>query len=189
MAVDPSDVSESETASESPAGPSSNGKKSSSRKSLSQKVQQAQHAKSREATRAMQASAKQAAADRRRIDEELNKTERRLEAIEREFRQLLGSIRVKPLGRDRFFNRVWWFDGLGSATVIGSGGVTQYGTGRLFLQGPSEFDLDLLQRKRKQDASLTVRQLEEEGQEGMLGPGEWAMYTELEDVRFRAPAP
>ncbi|KAF9015331.1 chromatin remodeling complex protein [Cyathus striatus] len=139
------------------------------------------HAKEREAARAKQASVKQAMAEHRRLDEEVNKLERRLEGIEREFRKLLGAIRVKPMGRDRFYNRVWWFDGMGSASLVGSGGVAQYGTGRLFIQGPSEFDLDLLE-KRKAEEDIDARRIEEEGEEGILTPDEWAVYSELEEL-------
>ncbi|KAI0662737.1 chromatin remodeling complex protein [Cubamyces menziesii] len=137
-------------------------------------------AKEREAARAKAQSAKQAQADRRRLEEEVNKLERRLEGIEREFRKLLGAVRVKPLGRDRFYNRVWWFDGMGAASLIGSGGTVQYGTGRIFVQGPSEFDVEVL-RRREEDVDR--RRRDEEGEEGMLGVGEWAVYNDLDEVR------
>src|ERR1700733_14892396 len=127
------------------------GKKNSARqKELRQKAQTTAHAKQREAARAKQASVKQALSEHRRLDEEVNKLERRLEGIEREFKKLLGAIRVKPLGRDRFYNRIWWFDGSGSASLV-SGGVAQYGAGRLFIQGPSEFDIDLLEQRKDED--------------------------------------
>lgn len=134
----------------------------------------------RQLARAKQASQKQALAESRRLDEEVNKCERRLEQIERDFRKLLGAVRVKPLGRDRFYNRVWWFDGMGSASLLGTGGSVQYGTGRIFLQGPSEFDVEILQRRGEE---VTARRREEEGPEGMLGVGEWAVYEEIETVR------
>lgn len=137
-------------------------------------------ARERELARAKVASAKQAQAEHRRLDEEVNKLERKLESIEREFRKLLGAIRVKPLGRDRFYNRVWWFDGMGSASLVGSGGTVQYGAGRIFLQGPSEFDKEVLDRR---EDDVTARRLEEEGKDGMLGSGEWAVYNDLEEVR------
>ncbi|KAH8100647.1 chromatin remodeling complex protein [Cristinia sonorae] len=134
-------------------------------------------AKEREIARAKQASAKQAMAEHRRLNEEVNKLERRLEGIEREFRKLLGAVRVKPLGRDRFYNRIWWFDGMGAASLIGSGGAVQYGSGRIFIQGPSEHDVELLTRREE---DIQARRLEEEGVEGMLGVGEWAVYDDIE---------
>lgn len=138
-------------------------------------------AKERELARAKLASQKQALAETRRLDEEVNKCERRLEQIERDFRKLLGAIRVKPLGRDRFYNRVWWFDGMGSASLIGNGGSVQYGTGRIFLQGPSEHDVEILQRREE---DIPVRRREEEGEEGLLAVGEWTVYDELETVCY-----
>jgi len=147
---------------------------------LRRKAQSQAHAKQREAARAKAASVKQAMAEHRRLDEEINKLERRLEGIEREFRQLFGSVRVKPMGKDRFYNRIWWFDGMGSASLLGSGGIVQYGTGRLFIQGPSMFDQEILDRREEGD--VRSRRLEEEGEEGMLGVGEWAVYTDLEEV-------
>lgn len=141
-------------------------------------------AKQRELDRARSASAKQAQAEFRRLDEESNKVDRRLEGIEREFRQLLGTIRIKPLGRDRFYNRIWWFDGCGSGSLslVGSGGMVQYGTGRLFIQGPSEFDAEIIERKEESEGLTERRMLEEGGEEGLLETGEWAVYTEVEEV-------
>ncbi|KAH0838447.1 chromatin remodeling complex protein [Lanmaoa asiatica] len=148
-------------------------------KDLRQRAHAQAHAKQREIARAKVAAEKQAQAEHRRLDEEVNKLERRLESIEREFRKLLGAIRVKPLGKDRFHNRVWWFDGMGSMSLLGSGGVVQYGTGRIFLQGPTETELELMSRREEND--VDARRQEEEG-EGLLAPGEWAVYTELEEV-------
>lgn len=133
----------------------------------------------REQLRAKTAASKKALAEHRRLDEEVNKIERRLEGIEREFRKLLGAVRVKPLGRDRFFNRIWWFDGMGSASLVGSGGVVQYGTGRLFIQGPSEFDMEILDQRKDE---VERRRREEEGDDGILQPWEWAVYSEIEEV-------
>ncbi|KAG6911832.1 hypothetical protein DXG01_000079 [Tephrocybe rancida] len=177
---DVSDLSDvSEGGSETPSN--ANGKKNSARqKELRLKAATTAHAKQREAARAKQASVKQALSDHRRLDEEVNKLERRLEGIEREFRKLLGAVRVKALGRDRFYNRVWWFDGMGSASLVGSGGVAQYGTGRLFIQGPSEFDKELLDQRKDED--IDGRRKGEEGESGVLGPGDWAVYSDLEEA-------
>lgn len=173
-----SDISESDTTS---------GKKSSRQKDLRIKAHTIAHSKEREAARAKQASQKQAIAEHRRLDEEVNKLERRLEGIEREFRKLLGAVRVKPLGRDRFYNRIWWFDGMGSASLVGSGGIALYGTGRLFIQGPSEFDVQQLEKKAIEDnEDIQLRRKEEEEEDGILGSQDWGVYTEVEEVRLRS---
>ncbi|CAK5264756.1 unnamed protein product [Mycena citricolor] len=134
----------------------------------------------RDTARAKQASLKQATADHRRLDEEINKLERRLEGIERDFRKLLSTVRVRPLGKDRFFNRVWWFDGIGSGSLVNNGGVSQYGAGRVFIQGPSELDLELL--KNRTEDNVEERRKEEEGIEGMLGPSDWAVFSDQEEL-------
>lgn len=144
------------------------------------------NAKARGAARAKQAQQKQALAEHRRLDEEVSKLERRLESIEREFRQHVGGVRAKPLGKDRFYNRIWWFDGLG-CTAANNPALGQYGTGRIFIQGPSEFDLDIL--KRREDG-VDARRLEEEGEEGVLGSSDWAAYSTVEEAsRFILPIP
>ena len=56
----------------------------------------------------------------------------------------------------------------------------QYGTGRLFIQGPSVFDQEILDRREEGD--VHARRLEEEGEDGVLEVGEWAVYTDLEEV-------
>ncbi|KAF9056339.1 chromatin remodeling complex protein [Panaeolus papilionaceus] len=178
---DSSELSDASEASESAQTSSKKGSKA--KDSLRLKAHTIAHSKEREAARAKQASQKQAMAEHRRLDEEVNKLERRLESIEREFRKLLGGVRVKPLGRDRFYNRIWWFDGMGSASLVGSGGIALYGTGRLFIQGPSEFDLELLRKKQlEEEEDIDARRREEEGEEGMLSSGEWAVYSELEEL-------
>ena len=150
-------------------------KRSSSRgQSLRRKAQ----AKSREISRSNAASARRAAADLRKLEEEVNKSDRRLEAIEREFRKLLGCIRVKPMGKDRFHNRIWWFDGLGSGTLVASGGGVVWGTGRVFIQGPSELDQEMLDKRQGEEGDVEKRRLEEEGEEGILGENEWAAYSD-----------
>ncbi|KLO16987.1 hypothetical protein SCHPADRAFT_887277 [Schizopora paradoxa] len=165
------------------AGSSAGRRASSSSRQLTLrlKAQQTQAiAKQRERNRQLQAEQKQALNEHKRLGEEISKIERRLEVIEREFRKLLGTVRVKPMGRDRFYNRIWWFDGCGSQSLMGSGGVPQYGTGRLFIQGPSEFDQEIIDRRDEGD--VEARRVEEEGEAGVMHVGEWAVYSEEEQI-------
>ena len=57
-----------------------------------------------------------------------------------------------------------------------------WSTGRVFVQGPSELDRDLLDKREVEDGDVKKRRLEEEGVEGMLGVNEWAVYSEPEQV-------
>ena len=76
--------------------------------------------------RAKQAEAKQALAERRRLDE-VKKLERRLESVEMEFRKLLGAVRVKLLGRDRFYTTA---PSNLTDVIICSAAVAQFSTGQ-----------------------------------------------------------
>lgn len=142
------------------------------------------HAKERALAREKAAGAKAALAGQKKMDDVLGKLDRRIEAIEREFRKTMGIARSRPLGRDRFFNRIWWFDGLGASNLLqnGTGGGVCYGTGRIFLQGPNEADLEVL-RGRPDQMELMRRRVEEEGGEmGMLSKGEWACLDDPAQV-------
>ncbi|KAF8342653.1 ATP-utilizing chromatin assembly and remodelling N-terminal-domain-containing protein [Cantharellus anzutake] len=138
------------------------------------------HGKERAQARIKAQEMKNALAERRKLEDELTKVERRLEAIEREFRQLFGVGRTRPLGKDRFFNRVWWLDGMGSGTLVASGGQATYGTGRVFIQGPTEADLPIL--RDRGDSFIRKRHEEEDGPDGTLKTGTWAYYSEPHQV-------
>lgn len=134
--------------------------------------------KQRELARAKNASAKQAQAEYRRLDEEDNKLERRMESIEREFRKWSGVVRLKPLGKDRFHNRYWWFDGIGSSSLVSGGGSVSYATGRLFVQGPCTADMEIMERKEKDDPTFNLAERRAEEEECALNVGEWGYYTD-----------
>lgn len=139
-------------------------------------------ARERALAREKAAEAKVAQANNRRREDDVAKLDRRLEAIEREFRQMLGLGRSKPLGRDRFYNRIWWFDGLGSAGLLNRSGDVSYGSGRLFIQGPSEIDLEVMHGRPDFADVIAARRVEEEGEGMSLKSGEWACYQEPEQV-------
>ncbi|EPQ28067.1 uncharacterized protein PFL1_04394 [Pseudozyma flocculosa PF-1] len=138
-------------------------------------------AKEREAHRAKLAENKQINAARKRLDDEEAKLWKREEAIEREFRKVLLAPRMIPLGRDRFYARYWWFDGVGSTSLVGGGGSVLYQTGRIFVQGPSREEWGLALGERKKE-HLDARKAEEIGPEGDLAVDEWGVYTETEQI-------
>ncbi|KAG8737450.1 hypothetical protein FRC10_008167 [Ceratobasidium sp. 414] len=126
--------------------------------------------------------------------EEAARLEKQLAEIEREFRQLLGATRMKPLGKDRFYNRVWWFDGIagvGAGRPAGEGKGNKgkgravekerereaQGAGRIFVQGPEKGEWEYVMTGRDERV-VRARRVGEEGEGCMLEPGEWAMYSE-----------
>ncbi|KAG8835079.1 hypothetical protein FRC17_005432 [Serendipita sp. 399] len=115
------------------------------------------------------------------LQDELAKVDRSLEMLELDFRQYLLLARMRPMGMDRFHCKVWWFDGVGCMTLLDPNGDYTYGTGKLFIQGPSEDDLAIIDAKAKLDPSITSRREVEEG-EGILDVGEWAWYETPDEV-------
>lgn len=128
------------------------------------------------------------------LDSQIRLNAERDEHMEREFRRYLGVNRCRPFGRDRFLCEYWWFDGIGSMNLTGTGkGEVIYGTGRLFVQGPKEEDWAALASSRglgeDGEAALRERRMLEEGADGpgaLLGPHEWAFYEDDEEVGSRA---
>ncbi|KAN0063952.1 hypothetical protein ACQY0O_003558 [Thecaphora frezii] len=141
----------------------------------------ATRAKEREAHRAKLLETKQLNAQRKRFDDEEARLWKREEAMEREFRKVLLAPRMVPLGRDRFYARYWWFDGVGSASLMGGGGSVLYQTGRLFVQGPSREDWEVATSERAKD-EVEARRRDEVGDEGSLEVDEWGVYTEPEQI-------
>lgn len=150
----------------------------------------AQAAKERLEVKAARQEARQLAAERKRLEDEEAALEIRLHEIERDFRRHLYTLRARPLGVDRYHNRVWWMDGLGSAPLLNDGKVV-WGTGRLYLQGAEELDIELCRQSLPFVTQglgidmprevLEAKRDKEEG-EGRLAPGEWAVYDTPEQL-------
>lgn len=123
--------------------------------------------------------------DLKRIEEDDLKLLKQEEALNRDFRKHINFPRVRPLGQDRFGNKVWWFDGIGSAPLVGQGGIVVVGTGRLFLQGGTAADRTWWGEKAEfSDEEIQLKREKEEGEEGMLEEGEWAVLEDPEEVCF-----
>lgn len=106
--------------------------------------------KQRAADKEKKAGSKHVATEKKRLLDEEEIAERRLRELEYEFRSAIYTLRARPLGLDRFGNKVWWMDGLGSAP-LGAGDVGQsgtkaavWGTGRVYLQGPDDGEVEML---------------------------------------------
>lgn len=141
-------------------------------------------AREREEVKAARQEARQLATERKRLEDEEAALDVRLHEIERDFRRHFYTLRARPLGVDRYHNRVWWMDGLGSAPLLQADGKVQWGTGRLYIQGGDAFDLE----QSRVSAEMTPERLEERrdkeegGAEGRLAPGEWAVYDTPEQL-------
>jgi bromodomain adjacent to zinc finger domain protein 1A len=75
---------------------------------------------------------------RKRLDEDERVMHRKEEQVERDMRKY-SNHRIKPLGRDKFYNRYYYLDDIGGTLV--------HGSGKLFVQCPSDTDLINLQER------------------------------------------
>ncbi|TKY90357.1 hypothetical protein EX895_000355 [Sporisorium graminicola] len=175
-------------------------------KALEKQAQEAarrvEEAKAREAHKAKLAENKILTAQRKKLEDEENRLMKKDETIDREFRRLILASRMVPIGRDRFGDKYWWFDGVGSCSLVTGPGSEKhtYQTGRLFIQGATEDEVSLLipdppstPIKASPYAHLfhqpitaslvtTRKAAELGGDEGTLLPGEWASYSEPERI-------
>ncbi|GAA5891482.1 hypothetical protein JCM6882_004486 [Rhodosporidiobolus microsporus] len=132
------------------------------------------------------------------IEDKLKTNSDKDDEVEREFRRFQGVQRCRPLGKDRFHCRYWWFDGVGGMDLLrpsadtAGGSAVVYGAGRLFVQGPSREDWDMIADTRGADGEASEkemrrRRVEEEvvevgDQRGLLEPGEWGFYEEDDEI-------
>lgn len=87
---------------------------------------------------------------RKRLDEDERVMHKKEEQVERDMRKF-SNHRIKPLGRDKFYNRYYYLDDIGGTLV--------HGSGKLFVQSPSDTDLMILQQRDSAesiDTSVTL---------------------------------
>ena len=146
--------------------------------------------------KARRTDAKLAAAEKKRLQEEYKLLGLKLRHIDYDLRAHMFALRSRPLGQDRFGNKVWWLDGYGSASLVNDKGQTVVGTGKLFVQGGDDQDLELMRLAvehpspeekqglegvhRPNASEVAERRKEEEGDRVM--PGEWACIDTVEQV-------
>ncbi|KAG0939169.1 hypothetical protein G6F57_006395 [Rhizopus arrhizus] len=96
------------------------------------------HHLQREEARARNLEQKTRNETRKRLDDEERMLHKKEEQVERELRKY-NTHRIKPLGRDKFYNRYYYLDDVG--------GTLLHGSGRLFVQCPSDTDLIIIQER------------------------------------------
>lgn len=153
----------------------------------------AKAAKERKEIKAKKTEAKQLASEKKRLQDEEEQLDAQLKQLELDFRRYLYALRARPLGTDRFGNKVWWMDGLGSAPLYRDGSPKiLWGTGRIYVQGGDDLELELTRAACADIApvpemvptaeALEARRKAEEG-EGRLSQGQWAYYDTPEQLQ------
>ncbi|KAK9455850.1 ATP-utilizing chromatin assembly and remodelling N-terminal-domain-containing protein [Dipodascopsis uninucleata] len=123
--------------------------------------------------------------DYRKIVEDIEKAHKSIanciESLKRAEVELrvLDCQRARSLGRDRFYNRYWWFEGNGLPTALGKQGFLM---GRLWVQGPSAEDLEVFIKEGKVlygEMSFQERQeLEEPSASHLADETCWGYYDD-----------
>ncbi|CAO3599846.1 unnamed protein product [Absidia cylindrospora] len=72
---------------------------------------------------------------RNKLDNQEQLVQKKYEQVNRDMRKY-STLRFKPLGRDKFYNRYYYLDNIG--------GGHSHGSGKLFVQSPSVADLSML---------------------------------------------
>ncbi|GAA5936072.1 uncharacterized protein JCM15063_002698 [Sporobolomyces koalae] len=125
------------------------------------------------------------------LDEQIEENTLLDEHVEVQFRRYLGVSRCRALGKDRFHCKYWWFDGIGGMDISKAhpdGSRVPYQTGRIFVQGPSEQDwqvlADVQEGEEGNDMMLQRRMREEvvDEKETLVGVGQWGYYETPEEI-------
>lgn len=152
-------------------------------KALQRDAEQARMAAELAKAKEQQRESKQINAERKRMEDEDLRLARREEAIDREFRRYAMIPRLRPLGKDRFLNRYYWVDGIGTASLAGSSGSVLYQTGRVFVQAASMREWnDLCKGYSGGSHALTQRRASELQIQPDAELGEWNVYTKPEQI-------
>ncbi|KAI0587864.1 glycosyltransferase family 57 protein [Pyrenophora tritici-repentis] len=123
--------------------------------------------------------------------EELKECEDNIDELDDDLRETL-SHRSKILGKDRFLNKYYWFEHNG----MPFGGVPRsstaeygYANGRIWVQGPSEYELGpnmeepaLSQDLQRFGYTIPQRKEREEGSTHLSSATEWGYYDDPEDI-------
>jgi hypothetical protein len=147
-------------------------------------ARQAERARMLQEQKAKNAESKRLLAERNRMESEEERISAREEAIDLEFRRCFLAPRLRPLGKDRFHDKYWWFDGIG-AQDLGVPGRVYYGAGRLFVQGCSEEDWRGMCEGRKEKNVIKRREIEHG--EVVLEKEQWAVYDQPDQVSQAPP--
>lgn len=118
-----------------------------------------------------------------KIKRSVQRTEDKINRIDEEFRES-DAQRLRKLGQDRFYNEYYFLESCGMP-VFGlpncSTSHANYATGKIFVQGPSEYALAELSQRDDGVVDTAQRRMDEEG-ETSLKTGAWGYYDDADQV-------
>ncbi|KAG2184497.1 hypothetical protein INT43_000406, partial [Umbelopsis isabellina] len=98
----------------------------------------------REKAKIRNQQAKAKAEERKQLEDDEKAQQEKEGQIEKDMRRYM-TLRIRPLGRDRFYNRYFYLDNIGGAVADG--------TGRLYIQNPSYADMRLLLQRKANEVT------------------------------------
>ncbi|CAG8432948.1 9866_t:CDS:10 [Diversispora eburnea] len=118
---------------------------------------------------------------KRKLEENEIMISKKEEQIEKDKRKY-AIPRVPLLGKDRFYNKYYYFDNIGAAVS------EKYGTGRIFVESANEFDLEIMTEKEEQRFKKR-RKIEEFGigrnasNVSVDNQTQWGYYDDIAQVK------
>ncbi|KAK3313884.1 hypothetical protein B0H66DRAFT_366101 [Apodospora peruviana] len=135
-----------------------------------------------------------------KLEKDIQKKEQEISECEKQIRNLDNDLReadcprTRVLGKDRFWNRYYWFErngmpyaGLPDSSTAGAG----YANGCIWVQGPDDLEregyIDMIpeyrdEYKAKFDMTVPERKKLEEGNTSVYNARQWGFYSEGEEV-------
>ncbi|KAG2173015.1 hypothetical protein INT44_006988, partial [Umbelopsis vinacea] len=135
----------------------------------------------REKAKIKNQQAKAKAEERKQLEDDEKAQQEKEGQIEKDMRRYM-TLRIRPLGRDRFYNRYFYLDNIGGAVGDGSG--------RLYIQNPSYADIRLILNRKPTElagygSESTQFFLELMKQQGFDEESEWLEHR-LQEVMEEA---
>ncbi|KAI8883829.1 hypothetical protein K501DRAFT_218714 [Backusella circina FSU 941] len=121
----------------------------------------------KEATKVKNQELRIKAEERKKLDEEEKILRKKEEQIEKGMRRYM-TLRIRPLGKDRFYNKYIYLDNVGVSNTCGSG--------RLYVHSPSDIDIQMMMER---DVSTDFPE-----QPWGYGGGKWFILTLMKEQGF-----
>ncbi len=131
--------------------------------------------------------------DIQKKEDEIAECEREIAVIDNDLREA-DCPRTRVLGKDRFWNRYYWFErngmpygGLPDSSTASAG----YANGCIWVQGPDDIEregyIDMIpeyqdEYKAKFDMTVPDRKKREEGATSVFNAGQWGYYADPEEM-------
>ncbi|KAG2231014.1 ATP-utilizing chromatin assembly and remodelling N-terminal-domain-containing protein [Thamnidium elegans] len=96
------------------------------------------YAEQRQVAKAKNQEQRIKASERRKLEEEERILKKKEEHLEKSMRRYM-TLRIRPLGKDRFNNRYFYLDNVGVANT--------YGSGRLYISSPTDGDIQMMMER------------------------------------------